>query len=197
MMLDKWLQNPADVIAGINLYAEHGTDPILFYALQIDPNELLVQRMVTDLTSVLQAGNGKRTEPEAVKQAREQWRAKYKRCSHLHAQLRHLATDGERLQHAMEILSTMDEVEQLWDLIDTWEATGQLPKPAKSPEAVRTFEGWDQARLIKEKLLVASYISNQKKKISTGAKSAKQLQEWQAKLEHKLAEYETLKKLTA
>lgn len=193
--LEQWLKNPVDVAQGLNLYSELGNNAVLFYALQIDPNTILVKRMLDELQAVLQADNGEQTEPEVVKLAREQWRAKYKQCSHLHAQLRQLPTDANRLSHALQILQLMDEVEQLWDVVDNWEATGQLPEVAQPDEPVRSFEGWDAVQLLKEKLLIASYISNQKKKISKGAKNWEQMLDWQQKLANKEQEYQNIKQL--
>ena len=193
--IEQWLHKPDNYDVGRQLYAQFGDNEVMNCAFGMANNKYLHNLLIEELTKV--AGRSKKQiqveEPVVIQAARKRWLALYKECAHIHASLRHLLHDEERKAAALTILNNMDDVEHLWSIIDNWEATGALP--IETSEKPRDFQGWEAVDLMKEKLLIASYISNQKKKIQKGAKSATKMQEWANKLAIKENEYELIKKI--
>ncbi len=94
------------------------------------------------------------TPPELL-ELEAQWKDLYKRSAHLQARLEDMKTDTERCQAAHEILNNFDTIEELWEKVDHFKATGTMLQPKIVQVETNTVE-----ELLKRKKNLASYISH-------------------------------------
>lgn len=119
--------------------------------------------------------------PDVVRITYERGMTIYKECSHLHAQLKLLLTDEERLISALKILDNMDEVERCWKFHDEWKETGIVPVWDEDDQEQADFTSMDKASLIMERQRHMVHRSKLKSKMEKGGKP-EQISRWQSAL---------------
>ena len=109
-----------------------------------------------------------RPETDATKALQGEWRELYKQCSYWQQRLAELE-QGARKEKALWILNTFDQIGEIWEQLEHYNATGSLR--AKTVVATIGYEEWDKTDLYKELLRVRSRLS----KASTEEKKNKLL----------------------
>jgi len=131
-----WLRSGQSYPEGCALFEKHGTNEPLKRLLKTGESPFTRSKLVEELTALVSQPSSAAAVvtrqvdqplPDAVKQLNEQRAKLFKETARLHAQLPLLATNEERLQHALVIKQNFRLINQYWAQLRQFEQTGQLP----------------------------------------------------------------------
>jgi hypothetical protein len=169
--ISNWLRSEQDYQAGLALLEQHSGEGPLIRLLKTGDSPYTRAKLLQELQQlVTQPGPEKPlisdqlpipVPPEQITRLIEQRKKLYKESARLHSQLTLLASDRERLEHALTIRKNFRLVNQYWAQIKQFEQTGQLPQPEADPVLLPPVPAEPVAML--ERLRnVRTYISKHK-----------------------------------
>jgi hypothetical protein len=160
MTIDQWLASGRDYAVGCELYQLNGKNLSLknFFSRRKDGEsgmfqmeklvyeleklaglpciEISVPEISTENQAVISTQEKSGICPPAMQAIIDEKNALFQRGSALHQQLEYLKTDEERYEASKEIEENFQiQLPKLWEIVDKWEATGELPAEVVLPSA--------------------------------------------------------------